>query len=122
MGNKSEQQPNIATRIIWNVRPVAPFAALAILVLMYLAVSYLPAELVTQVQWAFGVLSTLVFLTIPLSVVVEPDLSSWWYRREVEKNRARLAGLGLTPEQYLARIPASDALARAKAKADLDID
>ncbi len=122
MGNKSEQQPNIATRIIWNVRPVAPFAALAILVLMYLAVSYLPAELVTQVQWALGVLSTLVFLTIPLSVVVEPDLSSWWYRREVEKNRARLARLGLTPAQYLARIPASDALARAKAKADLDID
>jgi len=123
MSSNTEQRPNIATRIIWNVRPVALWLAVFVfLVPAYVSQAYLPAEWASLIKWVTGALSLLVILTIPLSTIVEPDLSSWWYRREVAKNRARLARYGLTPEQYLAAIPASNALGQARAKADFDIN
>lgn len=68
---------------------------------------------------AFMSVLTALIMTIPVSVLIyEPD-ETWVERRAREKRQARaraeLATFGLSPEQYIAIIPANDWLRRARA-------
>lgn len=108
-------------QIYWNIAPVLPFLFVA---LLGAGILWKEMDVIgfKENAWMLGSLSALIIMLIPLQAILPSDFSSFWYRREVARNRAKLASEGLTPEAYLASIPENDWKQRAEVKVMLGVN